>query len=145
MLKKIFSKDFIKQFISYFCVGGIAAIVEWVMFYIFSVVCSIPYLVSTILSFVFSTTANWFLGKVMTFKDSNKYKGKAGKEIFLIFLVSAIGLIFNLTLMYLFVTILGLNTDILMTFSKVLATGIVFIWNFLIRKFVVYKEASCIL
>lgn len=139
-MSKIFSKQFIKQFISYFCVGGIAAIVEWVMFFIFSSVCRIPYLIATVLAFILSTTANWFLGRIMTFKDSKKYKGEAGKEIFLIFLVSAIGLVFNLILMYLFVTVIGLDSDLQMTFSKIMATGIVFIWNFLIRKFVVYKE-----
>jgi putative flippase GtrA len=140
MLKKILSKEFIKQFISYFCVGGIAAIVEWVIFFIFSSIWSIPYLISTVFAFIFSTTVNWFLGKVITFKNSNIYKDKAGKEIFIIFLVSAIGLVFNLILMFLFVTVIGLNSDILMTFSKIMATGIVFFWNFLMRKFVVYKE-----
>jgi putative flippase GtrA len=126
MLKKILSKEFIKQFISYFCVGGIAAIVEWVIFFIFSSIWNIPYLISTVFAFIFSTTVNWFLGKIITFKDSNNYKDKAGKEIFIIFFVSAIGLIFNLILMFLFVTVIGLNSDILMTFSKIMATGIVF-------------------
>lgn len=139
-MSKIFSKQFIKQFISYFCVGGIAAIVEWIMFFIFSSVCQIPYMIATVLAFILSTTTNWFLGRAMTFKDSKKYKGNARKEIFLIFLVSAVGLVFNLILMYFFVTVIGFDSDLQMTFSKIMATGIVFIWNFLIRKFVVYKE-----
>ena len=128
------------QFISYFCVGGLAAIVEWVMFFLFSSVFKIEYLIATILAFIFSTTANWLLGKLMTFKDSKKYEGKAAKEGLLIFAVSGIGLLFNLLLMYIFVDIIGLNTDLLMTASKIMATGIVFIWNFLIRKFWIYKS-----
>lgn len=140
MLKKVFSKEFIKQFLSYFCVGGLAAIVEWVMFFLFSSVIRIEYLVSTVLAFIFSTTANWLLGRIMTFRGNTKYEGKAFKEIVLVFAVSGIGLLFNLLLMYLFVTVLGLDTDILMTLSKVMATGIVFVWNFLIRKFWIYKN-----
>ena len=139
-MKKMFSKEFIKQFLSYFCVGGIAAIVEWVMFYIFSSVLNVQYLVSTMLAFLFSTMMNWFLGKIMTFRESTKYRGKVGKEMLLIFLVSATGLLFNLLLMYFFVTVLGLNTGSLMTLSKVISTGLVFIWNFLIRRLVIYKE-----
>lgn len=140
MLRKIFSKEFITQFISYFCVGGLAAIVEWVMFYVFSSLVGIEYLVSTGLAFIFSTTANWFLGRIMTFKGNKKYEGKTFKEILLVFTVSGVGLLFNLLLMYLFVTVIGLNTDILMTCSKIMSTGIVFIWNFLARKFWVYKN-----
>ena len=128
------------QFISYFCVGGLAAIVEWVMFFLFSSVFKIEYLIATILAFIFSTTANWLLGKLMTFKDSKKHEGRAAKEGLLIFAVSGIGLLFNLLLMYIFVDVIGLNTDLLMTASKIMATGIVFIWNFLIRKFWVYKS-----
>ena len=127
------------QFLSYFCVGGVAAIVEWGMFFVFSTLLGVEYLIATVCAFVFSTFTNWFLGRVMTFKDSKKYEGKAAKEIALVFFVSAIGLGLNLLLMYLFVSVIGLDTDFLKLCSKVVATGIVFIWNFLIRKLVIYK------
>lgn len=136
---KSLSKDNIKQFISYFFVGGVAAIVEWVMFFIFANVLNIHYFVSTVIAFIFSTTANWILGRITTFKDNTSYKDKKAKEAVLIFVVSAIGLVFNLILMYLFVTVFGFNGKIGSTCSKIAATGIVFIWNFLIRKLVIYK------
>ena len=129
---KLLNKANIKQFISYFFVGGVAAIVEWVMFFIFANVLQINYFVSTVIAFIFSTTANWILGRITTFKDNNTYKDKKAKEAFLVFIVSAIGLLFNLILMYLFVTVMGFD-------SSLAATGIVFIWNFLIRKLVIYK------
>lgn len=136
---KSLSKDNIKQFISYFFVGGVAAIVEWVMFFVFANVLNVHYFVSTVIAFVFSTTANWILGRITTFKDNTSYKDKKAKEAVLIFVVSAIGLVFNLILMYLFVTVFGFNGKIGSTCSKIAATGIVFIWNFLIRKMVIYK------
>lgn len=136
---KSLSKDNIKQFISYFFVGGVAAIVEWVMFFIFANVLNVHYFVSTVIAFIFSTTANWILGRITTFKDNTSYKDKKAKEAVLIFVVSAIGLVFNLILMYLFVTVFGFNGKIGSTCSKIVATGIVFIWNFLIRKLVIYK------
>ena len=136
---KLLNKANIKQFISYFFVGGVAAIVEWVMFFIFANVLQINYFVSTVIAFIFSTTANWILGRITTFKDNNTYKDKKAKEAFLVFVVSAIGLLFNLILMYLFVTVMGFDRSLGKTLSKIAATGIVFIWNFLIRKLVIYK------
>lgn len=136
---KLLNKANIKQFISYFFVGGFAAIVEWVMFFIFANVLQINYFVSTVIAFIFSTTANWILGRITTFKDNNTYKDKKAKEAFLVFIVSAIGLLFNLILMYLFVTVMGFDSSLGKTLSKIAATGIVFIWNFLIRKLVIYR------
>lgn len=136
---KLLNKANIKQFISYFFVGGVAAIVEWVMFFIFANVLQINYFVSTVIAFIFSTTANWILGRITTFKDNNTYKDKKAKEAFRVFVVSAIGLLFNLILMYLFVTVMGFDSSLGKTLSKIAATGIVFIWNFLIRKLVIYK------
>ena len=136
---KLLNKANIKQFISYFFVGGVAAIVEWVMFFIFANVLQINYFVSTVIAFIFSTTANWILGRITTFKDNNTYKDKKAKEAFLVFIVSAIGLLFNLILMYLFVTVMGFDSSLGKTLSKIAATGIVFIWYFLIRKLVIYK------
>ena len=108
---KLLNKANIKQFISYFFVGGVAAIVEWVMFFIFANVLQINYFVSTVIAFIFSTTANWILGRITTFKDNNTYKDKKAKEAFLAFVVSAIGLLFNLILMYLFVTVMGFRSE----------------------------------
>ena len=139
MIRNILSPKNIRQFISYFGVGGAAALVEWAAFYLFDTVFGIQYLMATVLAFILSTTANWFLGRVFTFKDS-AFKDRKLREIVLVFLVSAIGLLFNLALMYLFVTVLGMNTNILKTAAKILATGIVFIWNFLARKLWIYKE-----
>lgn len=130
--------DSIKQFISYFFVGGISALVEWGTFSLFNMM-RIHYLLATVLSFCFSTTTNWFLGRKMTFKDS-AYESKRMKELLLVFFASAIGLVFNLGLMYLFVNILGMNTDLLKLIAKVMATGIVFVWNFLSRKYAIYKK-----
>ena len=123
---KLLNKANIKQFISYFFVGGVAAIVEWVMFFIFANVLQINYFVSTVIAFIFSTTANWILGRITTFKDNNTYKDKKAKEAFLVFVVSAIGLLFNLILMYLFVTVMGFDSSLGKTLSKIAATGIVY-------------------
>ena len=138
-MDKMLTSKGIKQFLSYFGVGGVSALVEWAVFSLLEYLLDMPYLLATILEFIFSTTTNWFLGRTFTFKES-AYKDKKGKEIFLVFLVSAIGLGFNLLLMYLFVDVFGMNTNLLKTIAKILSTGIVFIWNFLSRKLWIYRE-----
>jgi len=128
----------IRQFISYFAVGGISALVEWVVFWLLGRLWGIAYLPAAALAFILSTTVNWFLGRTFSFKNSNLGKNKT-KEIIQVFGVSGIGLLMNLGLMYLFVTVLGMNTELLKTAAKILSTGIVFIWNFLSRKLWIYK------
>lgn len=132
-MKKLFASAAVKQFLSYFCVGGVAAIVEWGMFAFFANGVGIDWLWATSLAFIFSTAVNWLLGKLRTFKDNTRYRNRRLKEIFLIFFVSAIGLLCNIVLMYVFVTLMGLDTTRLKMLSKVMATGIVFMWNYLIR------------
>lgn len=138
-MNRLFENSAIKQFISYFFVGGIAAVVEWIVFALFANAVEMNYIVATCLAFLFSTAVNWMLGRIWTFKSSTNYENKRAKELLLVFTVSAIGLLFNMGLMYLFVTVIGLDTAILKTISKIIATGIVFFWNFYVRKFVIYK------
>ncbi len=137
-MKKLLTAENLKQFLSYFGVGGVSALVEWAVFSLLESVANLPYLLATVLAFLVSTTVNWLLGRTFTFRQS-AYTENRGKEAFLVFLVSGIGLLFNLLLMTLFVEVLGLNTHLLKTVAKILSTGIVFLWNFCARKFWIYR------
>lgn len=139
MVRRLLSNPAIKQFIQYFCVGGISSVVEWVLFSVFANVIDIQYLVATVLAVICSTTVNWWLGRRFVFKDNQRFADKAGREAVIIFIVAFVGMLFNLGLMYLFVDVFGLNTSLLKTVSKMTATAIVFLYNFFIRKFVIYR------
>lgn len=134
LAEKILSNKQLMQFISYVFVGGVATIVEWGMFLLFNSGIRLEYLRSTALAFIYSTLANWILGRVLTFRGE-----KSGyADIIGVFIVSALGLLFNLLLMKLFVDIIGLIPFL----SKVLATIIVFAWNYLTRKLIIYRKKS---
>ena len=137
-MQKLLSAKTVRQFLSYFCVGGVAALVEWSVFSLLEYLLDLQYLLATVLAFLVSTMVNWILGRTFTFKNS-AYQRKKTKEAVLVFAVSAVGLVFNLLLMVLFVDVIGMNTNFLKTLAKILATGIVFIWNFLSRKLWIYK------
>ena len=139
MLRALLSKPGVRQFMSYFCVGGISSVVEWVLFHVFANVLSIHHLLATVCAVIFSTTVNWLLGRWFVFKDNKRFVDKAGQEAAVIFLVAFVGLLFNLALMWVFVDVLGFNSDLLKVGSKMTATAIVFAYNFLVRKFVIYR------
>ncbi len=105
---------------------------EWVTFFLCDKA-GLFYTLSTMIAFLVATFVNFLLGRKFAF--SKKSEGTA-KEAFFVFLVSFIGLLINLGLMYLFVSLLFWNEML----SKIFATGIAFFWNFFSRKRLIYKE-----
>ena len=123
-----------RQLVSYFFVGGIAALTEWLCYYFFDNIVGIKFMIATIISFVIATAVNFVLGKRMTFKKSKAELSKV-KELTSVYVVSAMGLLLNVILMLIFVQTIhlpGLS-------SKIISTGIVFFWNFLSRKLWIYR------
>lgn len=128
-------KEFIKQFFSYLIVGGIATLVEWSIFGLLFYILHVYNLIAVTIAYIISTFVNMILGRKMTFTNA---KINRRLEVFLIYLVSAIGLGANLLLMFIFVDKLHLNG----MFSKIMCTGIVFIWNYAVRKWGIYRKTA---
>lgn len=125
-------KNNIKEFLLYLVVGGIATVTEWALFFIMDK-CYIHYAIATIIAYLLSTFVNWLAGRLLVFKESY---GSFLKEILSIYVASIVGLLLNLVIMWLAVDIANINEMI----SKILATAIVFFYNFLVRKLLIYKE-----
>ncbi len=124
----------IKEFILYLIVGGLATLVEWAAFWVLDSLAGIQYLLATALAFALSTFANWGFGRLMVFEKREDMS--LWKELSAIYLASVAGLFFNLVIMFCLVQFLAVPEMI----SKMIATGLVFIYNFLIRKLVIYKK-----
>lgn len=124
-------KSFVQLFL-YLIVGGLATLVEWGAFYELNQRLTVHYMAATALAFALSTFANWGFGRLILFRVSNQ---NTWFELVKIYAVSIIGLLFNIGIMYVEVDKLLMDEML----SKMIATGIVFIWNFLIRKLVIYK------
>ena len=118
----------------YLIVGGLATIVEWSGFWIFFDMLHIQYLLATALAFVFSTFANWLFGRLLVFRG--KHNQSLLKELASIYLTSIGGLLLNLAIMYVMVECLGVWEML----AKVTATVLVFSYNYLIRKKLIYKK-----
>lgn len=120
------------QFFRYIFVGGIAAIVNIGMLYVFTEVLHIYYLFSNILSFTLGLIVNYFLSKKLVFqeeKDINKIN-----EFAIYTIIGIMGLGIDTMLIWL----LTKKTLFHYMISKLTSTMIVFIWNFGARK-MLYK------
>ena len=118
----------------YLIVGALATIVEWSGFWIFFDMLRIQYLLATALAFVFSTFANWLLGRILVFRG--KQNQSLLKELLSIYLTSIGGLLLNLGIMYVMVDFCSIQEMI----AKITATVLVFSYNYLIRKKLIYKK-----
>jgi putative flippase GtrA len=121
------------QLIKYVGVGGVAALVEWTGFALLIGPAHFYYLVAVTISFIIATAVNYLLSARYVFVRG---RHPAHKELMLLYLVSAIGLIMNLLLMTLFVGHLSIS----IMPAKIASTGIVFIWNFSSRKIWVFDN-----
>lgn len=126
----------------YLFVGGTAALVEWSLFYVLLhfVLFRLPLslaaasLLGTCMAYCLSTIYHYFLGNILVFNSGTRF-GR-GAELSLVFLVSGMGLGFNLVLMYIFVGLLGMEPLL----SKVTASFLCVAWNYLARKYFIFKE-----
>ena len=125
-------KKGIKEFLLYIIVGGIATVAEWVVFFLLGKV-SCHYAVATAIAYILSTFVNWLVGRILVFKESNQ---PLLKEILSVYLASIVGLLLNLLIMWVAVDLINANEML----SKIVATGIVFVYNFLVRKLLIYKN-----
>lgn len=119
------------QLIFYGFVGGIAFLADFGSLMFLHTICGINHLISATFGFLLGILVNYILSKRFVFKE--QYKSKAA-EFILYGLIGAAGLLLTLLFQWLFVDRIG----ILVHWSKIITTILVFFWNFLGRKFLMY-------
>ena len=118
----------VNKIIKFSIVGGIATIIDFVFLYIFKEFLNFNIILANTLSFIISVTYNYIASITWVF-DVNKNKNKNVQ--FVLFIVfSVVGLIINNVILY----ILTDKLNIYYLISKVIATIIVMIFNFITRK-----------
>lgn len=123
-----------KIFVKYCIVGGTAAIVDFGLLFGLTEFFGVYYLYSATVSFVLSALTNYTLNRRWTFRSD----GKKRRQIPIFFAVATMGLAINNSIMYVGVEKLGLWYML----AKVLATGIVLIWNFLGNRYITFNERN---
>ncbi len=122
------SKKLINQILRFGVIGGIAFLIDYFVLILCTDVIHIPVLISSAISFTVSVIFNYIASVKWVF-DVNKEKDP--KRNFIVFIVlSIIGLILTEVIMWLGVDLIHFNYK----FIKILATGIVMVFNFVSRK-----------
>ena len=122
----------IKQIFKFVIVGGIATVIDFVCLYIFKEFLNLNIILSNTLSFTISVIYNYIASIKWVF-DVNKNS----KFQFIIFVIlSVIGLLINNGILYLFTS----YTEFYYLLSKVFATLVVMIYNFITRKIFLEKK-----
>ena len=116
------------QFIRYFFVGGIAAVVNIGMLFVFADIFNINYLISNIMAFICGHIVNFSLSKIFVFKNKNSINRVF--EFVMYFVIGVLGLGFDTIMLWVFTSKLKIYYMI----SKVISTALTFIWNFVARK-----------
>lgn len=114
------------QIFKFVIVGGIATVIDFLLLFVFKDVIHLQVIVSNTLSFCISLIYNYIASVNWVFDVNREKDSKKNFIIFLIF--SIIGLIINDLIMYLLIN--TLDTFI----SKIIATLIVMVFNFVTRK-----------
>lgn len=133
-IQKLLDSKHMQGLFGYLIVGGLATVVEWACFWLFAEKAGIAYLLATALAFAVSTFANWLFGRLLVFRG--KQRQSLLKEIGSVYLASIVGLLLNLLIMFVMVQLLGIGK----MFAKVTATILVFAYNYLVRKLVIYRK-----
>lgn len=120
------------QFFRYIFVGGVSFLADGGSLFLITTI-GVNYLISVIFAFVIGLAVNYGLSKLLFFENSSVN----GKIEFLVYgIIGVIGLGFTEIIMYVLTEIAGLYFMV----SKVIATIIVLVWNFVARKIILYRK-----
>lgn len=124
-------KGLIEQFLKFGVVGAIAFLIDYGVLMLLSQVIGVNPVISASISFVVSVVFNYVASMHYVFTRRDDISRRREFTIFVI--LSAIGLVINEIIMVIGVNVLG-DSALMVTITKLVATAIVMVWNFVSRK-----------
>ncbi len=124
MFQDFMNSDFITTFLKFAVVGFSGMIVNFGITFFFKEKVGLNKYFSNVFGFVVAATTNYFLHHYWTFQSQNQ---QMGKEYVQFFTVSVVGAAIDTLVVFLLHDKLKLNFYI----SKIFATAVAMVWNFL--------------
>jgi putative flippase GtrA len=121
----------IAQFLKFGVVGVIAFFIDYGVLMLLSVGIGLDPVVSAAISFTVSVVFNYVAS--MRFVFTHREDLSKRREFVIFVILSVIGLLINEAIMYVGIQALG-KSALAITITKVIATAVVMVWNFLSRK-----------
>ena len=132
-------RGIVGQFLRYFVTGGLAFVVDFGAFALALYYFDIHYLISNLIGLAAGNVVNYLLTVRWVFStEKRKMEKYVFLEVVVFVLISLLGMGLNELLMYVFVGILHIQEMV----SKVVAAIIVLLYNFLARKFILFKSGT---
>jgi putative flippase GtrA len=134
------------QFFRSIFVGGLATLVDWAIYFLLAVLLHVNPFLATSISFVFGLVVNYYFTQIWVFS----YTPDSLTKSFATFtIIGLVGLGLNYLLFWiddtyhLLENIFNIgNQDYINMLKKVIATFIVYIWNFSARKYFIFRESK---
>ena len=136
-------RPLITKFIKFAVVGASGAVIDFGLKALCKGIFGIPELLSNAIGFTVAATSNYFLNRVWTWRSTSK---EVGIEYAKFFFVSLVGLGLNSLIVFLLKDIsivprfVETNIDWDFWVAKIIATGIVMVWNFLANNLFTFRK-----
>lgn len=124
-----------KQFFSYLIFGVLTTLVNIIVYYLFSSVLNINYLISNGIAWIISVTFAYITNKLYVFESDNK---NVIIELIKFYISRLTTGVIDIVLMWLFVGIFIVND----MYAKIIVNIIVIILNYIFSKFFIFKEGG---
>jgi len=127
--------DFISKFLKFGVVGILGMAVDFFITWLCKEKLQFDKYISNSNGFIIAATSNYFFNRVWTFKSTNS---QIIKEYSSFIVISIVGLGINNLIIYLLHEKMKLNFYL----AKVIATGIVVLWNFFANYFFTFNNST---
>ncbi len=133
-------RNIVGQFLRYFVTGGLAFVVDFGAFALALYCFEVHYLLANLIGLMFGNVVNYLLSLGWVFSaEKRKMEKHRIVEIIVFVTISLVGMGLNELLMLLLVGYGNFNEML----SKIVAAGIVLMYNFLARKFILFHKRGC--
>lgn len=135
IIERLRSPQLVGQFIRYLFTGGFAFLVDFGLFALFLYVFEWHYLLANLAGLLGGLAVNYYISIIWVFAKCNHNVKNKLAEIAIFSLVGFAGVGLNQLAMYIFVDYL----QIMEMLSKMVAAVVVLIWNFALRKVLLFR------
>lgn len=123
------SKKLMLQILKFVVVGATAFLIDYGILMLLTKYAMVNHLLANVISFTVSVLYNYYLSTAWVFESQQKQSQSVVLVVFIV--MSVIGLLLNTAVIFVCVDYLKMFS---LTISKVLATGVVMVYNFVSRK-----------
>ncbi|MDP4201873.1 MULTISPECIES: GtrA family protein [Paludibacter] len=114
------------QFVKFCVVGASGTVIDFGLTYLFKEKVHLNKYISNSIGFLSAATSNYILNRIWSFENHNP---AIGEQYMLFMSISLLGLLINNGVIYLLTKKLHMNFYV----AKVIATGVVTLWNFVMN------------